>query len=47
MSRQERELREKQQTENTQKRNLRRNQVIFAVFSAILIVSMIIQLVSW
>jgi len=47
MSRQERQLREKQQSENTHQRQMRRNQVIFAIFSAVLILSMLISLIRW
>ncbi len=47
MSRQERSIREKQQEDKLHKRLLRRNQVIFAVFSAILILSMLISLIRF
>ncbi len=47
ISRQERQLREKQQAENLHRRTVRRNQVIFAIFSAFLILSMLISLIHW
>ena len=47
MSRQERELREKQQAANVHQRQVRRNQIVFAIFSAFLILSMLISLIRW
>ena len=44
MSRQERLIREKQQADNLHQRQVRRNQIIFAIFSAFLILSMLITL---
>ncbi len=47
MSNQERQLREKRQAENLHQRQLRRNQIIFAIFSAFLILSMLISLIRF
>jgi len=47
MSRQERQIREKQQADNLHQRQVRRNQIVFAIFSAVLILSMLISLVRW
>ncbi len=47
MSRQERQIHEKKQAENLHKRQVRRNQIIFAIFSAFLILSMLISLIHW
>ncbi len=47
MSRQERQIREKKQAENLHQRQVRRNQIIFAIFSAFLILSMLISLIHW
>jgi hypothetical protein len=47
MSRQERQIREKQQADSSHQRQVRRNQIIFAVFSAFLILSMLISLIRW
>ncbi len=47
MSRQERQLRDKQREDAQHQRQVRRNQVIFAIFSAFLILSMVISLIRW
>ena len=47
MSREERRMREKQQEENLHQRQVRRNQIILAIFSAFLILSMLISLIRW
>ncbi len=47
MSRQERQIKEKQREESYHQRQVRRNQIIFAVFSAFLILSMLISLVRF
>ncbi len=47
MSNQERQLREKQREEHQHQRQLRRNQIIFAIFSAFLILSMLISLIRF
>ncbi len=47
ISRQERQLQEKRREENRHQRQVRRNQIIFAVFSVFLIVSMLISLIRF
>ncbi len=47
MSNQERQLREKQRAENLHQRQVRKNQIIFAIFSAFLILSMLISLIRF
>lgn len=47
MSRQERQQREKQRAESLHQRQMRRNQILFAIFSAFLILSMLISLIHW
>jgi hypothetical protein len=47
MSRQEQQLREKRQSDSLHQRQVRRNQILFAIFSAFLILSMLISLIRW
>ncbi len=47
MSRQDNRIREKQQADTMHQRQVRRNQIIFVVFSAFLILSMLISLIRW
>jgi hypothetical protein len=47
MSRQERQLHEKQQSNALHQKQLRRNQIIFGVLSVFLILSMLISLIHW
>lgn len=47
VSRQERQSREKLRDDNLHKRQVRRNQIIFGIFSVFLILSMLLQLIHW
>jgi hypothetical protein len=47
MSNQERQIKEKQRTDSLHQRQLRKNQIIFAIFSAFLILSMLISLIRF
>jgi hypothetical protein len=47
MSNQERQLRERARDEANHRRQVRRNQIIFGILSAFIILSMLISLIRW
>ena len=47
VSRQQRQAHEKERENNLQKRQLRRNQIVFGILSLFLILSMLLQLIHW
>ncbi len=47
MSRQERQLQDKQREEKMHQKQVRRNQILFGILSVFLILSMLISLIRW